>query len=233
MHSKVIKMNVAVEYAALPATIAILKDIPQEQHDLRSSIIKWVHDENKHAYILNEYSSRFLKQDMVDIEFEQIAIDFSPAMVSVPASLTMHLCTELTTIRWYKKMIEWHEEPLIKSIYKNILIDEANHANMFRKFLKQNITKETMKEVLGIFQLFMTKKHFISIKLASTTTIDKQTIHSRLPEPELFDHFLNNILNYNEQDIERLNKSLLKIASEISDQQFDTINDLKVHRKTL
>jgi hypothetical protein len=59
IHSKVIKMNVATEFAALPATVSILKQIPESQQDLRSSIIKWVHDENKHAYILNEYANRF------------------------------------------------------------------------------------------------------------------------------------------------------------------------------
>jgi len=234
IHSKVIKMNAAVEYAALPATVSILKYIPDSQQDLRSSIIKWVHDENKHAYALNEYANRFIPDAiLIDAQFEEIGIDFSDSEVSVVASLALHLCTELSTIRWYKKMVEWHEEPLIKSIYKTLMIDEANHANMFKHFLKELTTKETLKEVLTVFQLFMTKKHFISIKMASTTDIDKQTIHSRLPEPELFDHFLNDILNYNGDDIDKLHKTLLKIASEISDKELNSINELKLFRKTL
>ena len=233
IHSKVIKMSVAVEFAALPATVSILKQIPESQQDLRSSIIKWVHDENKHAYVLNEYANRFTKDILIDTEFKEIGIDFSKSEVSVPASLALHMCTELSTIRWYTKMVDWFEEPLIKLLYKSLIIDESNHANMFKYFLKQLTTKENLKEVLTVFQLFMIKKHFISIKMVSSTNIEKQTIQSRLPDPELFDVFLNDILKYNDEDIKSLHNKLLSIASEISGVKLLTINDLKQFRKTL
>jgi hypothetical protein len=234
IHSKVIKMNVATEFAALPATVSILKQIPESQQDLRSSIIKWVHDENKHAYILNEYANRFITNGvLLDAEFNEIGIDFSEEDFSVAASLALHMCTELSTIRWYTKMIDWFEEPLIKSMYKSLLVDESNHASMFKHFLKELTTKENLKEVLTVFHLFMIKKHFISIKMISSSNIEKQTIQSRLPDPELFDVFLNDILKYNDDDIKLLHDKLLSIASEISGVQLLTVNDLKRFRKTL
>jgi len=233
IHSKVIKMSTAVEFAALPATVSILKQIPESQHDLRSSIIKWVHDENKHAYVLNEYANRFTSDLLLDAEFEEIGIDFTESELCVPASLALHMCTELSTIRWYSKMIDWFEEPLIKSLYKSLIVDESNHANMFKHFVKQLTTKENIKEVFTVFQMFMTKRHFISIKMVSSTNIEKKTIQSRLPDPELFDIFLNDILKYNDEDIKSLHDKLLSIASEISGVELLTVNDLKQFRKAL
>lgn len=127
-------------------------------------------------------------------------------------------------------MIAMHEEPLIKEIYSNLLIDEANHAATFKKFLKKYTNQSNLKEVLSVFQLFMTKKFFISIKMASTTNIDKQSIYSRLPDPKLFEHFLNDILQYDQNE---LHDYLLKIASDIADVKFNTINEMKQYRKSL
>jgi rubrerythrin len=234
LQAEVIKMNTAVEYAALPASLSILKNIPETDQDLRSSIIKWAYDENKHAYVLNEYSRKFIPEGLITpYEFEQVGIDFSDSQVSIAGALTLHMCTELSTIRWYKKMITWHTEPLIKSIYEQLIVDESNHANMFKKFLILYCNKTNIKEVLTIFQLFLTKSYFISIKMASTTTIDKQSIYSRLPNPKLFDYFLNDVLRYDNIDQSKLHCSLLKIASEISGTHFNNVSDLKSYRKSL
>jgi hypothetical protein len=79
----------------------------------------------------------------------------------------------------------------------------------------------------------MTRKFFISIKAASTLDIDKKSVHSRLPNPELFDHFLNNILQFDEKDQARLQKSILRIASNLVGKELTSANELKSYRKTL
>jgi rubrerythrin len=226
-------MNTVIEYASLPAALSMLKEIPEDL-DLHSFIAKWVHDEHKHAYILKEYSKRFIPNHEATLhDFEEVAIPFSDSPMTVAEMMALHLCTELSVIRWYRKMADWHTEPLIKYIYKNLVLDEANHAAAFKSFLKKYYTKENEKGILTIFQMFMTKRFFISIKAASTLDIDKKSVHSRLPNPELFDHFLNDMLQFNEQDQTKLQKSILRIASKLVGVEFETAADLKRYRKAL
>jgi hypothetical protein len=233
INAEVIKMNTVIEYASLPAAMSMFKEIPEDL-DLHSFIAKWVHDEHKHAYILKEYSKRFIPNHEATLhDFEEVAIPFSDSPMSVAEMMALHLCTELSVIRWYRKMADWHTEPLIKYIYKNLVLDEANHAGAFKSFMKKYYTKENEKGILTIFQLFMTKRFFISIKAASTLDIDKKSVHSRLPDPELFDHFLNDVLEFNEQDQNKLQKSILRIASKLVGVEFETVADLKRYRKTL
>ena len=233
INAEVVKMNTVIEYASLPAAISMLNEIPDDL-DLRSFIIKWVHDEHKHAYILKEYCSRFIPDQEATLhDFEEVTIPFSDSPMSVAEMMALHMCTELSVIRWYRKMADWHTEPLIKNIYKNLVIDEANHAAAFKCFMKKYYTKENEKSVLAIFQLFMTKRFFISIKASSTLDIDKKSVHSRLPNPELFDHFLNDILQFNEQDQKRLQNNILRIASNLVGKELTSANELKAYRKSL
>ncbi len=234
LHAEVIKMNTVIEYASLPAALSMLKEIPENDLDLHSFIAKWVHDEHKHAFILKEYSRRFLPEGEASLhEFEEVTIKFSDSPMSVAEMMALHMCTELSVIRWYRKMADWHEEPLIKEIYKSLVLDEANHAGAFKAFLKKYYTKDDTKSILTIFQLFMNSRYFISIKAASTLDIDKKSVHSRLPNPELFDHFLQNVLKFNEQDQAKLQRTILRIASNLTGHEMNTPSDLKQYRKSL
>jgi hypothetical protein len=233
LQSEVIKMNTVIEYASLPAALSMFREIPEDL-DLRSFIAKWVHDEHKHAFVLKQYSSKFIPNHEATLhDFEEVAIPFSDSPMTIAEMMALHMCTELSVIRWYRKMADYHTEPLIKNIYKNLVLDEANHAGAFKQFMKKYHTKENEKGILAIFQLFMTKRFFISIKAASTLDIDKKSVHSRLPDPELFDHFLNNILQFNEKDQAKLQNSILRIASNLVGKELNTLNELKAYRKSL
>jgi rubrerythrin len=233
LQSEVIKMNTVIEYASLPAALSMFREIPEDL-DLRSFIAKWVHDEHKHAFVLKEYSSKYIPNHEATLhDFEEVAIPFSDSPMTIAEMMALHMCTELSVIRWYRKMADYHTEPLIKNIYKNLVLDEANHAGAFKQFMKKYHTKENEKGILAIFQLFMTKRFFISIKAASTLDIDKKSVHSRLPNPELFDHFLNNILQFSEKDQAKLQNSILRIASNLVGKELNTLNELKAYRKSL
>jgi hypothetical protein len=233
LQSEVIKMNTVIEYASLPAALSMFREIPEDL-DLRSFIAKWVHDEHKHAFVLKQYSSKFIPNHEATLhDFEEVAIPFSDSPMTIAEMMALHMCTELSVIRWYRKMADYHTEPLIKNIYKNLVLDEANHAGAFKQFMKKYHTKENEKGILAIFQMFMTKRFFISIKAASTLDIDKKSVHSRLPNPELFDHFLNNILQFNEKDQAKLQNSILRIASNLVGKELNTLNELKAYRKSL
>jgi rubrerythrin len=233
LQSEVIKMNTVIEYASLPAALSMFREIPEDL-DLRSFIAKWVHDEHKHAFVLKEYSSKFIPNHEATLhDFEEVAIPFSDSPMTIAEMMALHMCTELSVIRWYRKMADYHTEPLIKNIYKNLVLDEANHAGAFKQFMKKYHTKENEKAILAIFQMFMAKRFFISIKAASTLDIDKKSVHSRLPDPELFDHFLNNILQFNEKDQAKLQNSILRIASNLVGKELNTLNELKSYRKSL
>jgi len=234
LHAEVIKMNTVIEYASLPAALSMLKEIPEDDLDLHSFIAKWVHDEHKHAFVLKEYSNRFIPNAEATIhDFEEVAIKFSDSPMTIAELMALHMCTELSVIRWYRKMADWHTEPLIKEMYRNLVIDEANHAGAFKAFMKKYYTEGNKKGILAIFQLFMTKRYFISIKAASTLDIEKQSVHSRLPNPELFDHFLQDILKFDEKDQTRLQNTILRIASNLCGHEMKTPLELKQYRKSL
>lgn len=234
LHAEVIKMNTVIEYASLPAALSMLKEIPEEDLDLHSFIVKWVHDEHKHAFILKEYSKRFIPDHEATLrEFEEVSIKFSDSPMTVAEVMALHMCTELSVIRWYRKMADWHEEPLIKNLYRSLVLDEANHAAAFKSFMKKYYTKENEKGILAIFQLFMGSRYFISIKAASTLDIEKKSVHSRLPNPELFDHYLQNVLKFDENDQRRLQRTILKIASNLTGKEITTPLELKQYRKSL
>lgn len=234
LHAEVIKMNTVIEYASLPAALSMLKEIPEEDLDLHSFIVKWVHDEHKHAFVLKEYSTRFIPNHEATLhDFEEVAIKFSDSPMSVAETMALHMCTELSVIRWYRKMADWHTEPLIKQIYKSLVLDEANHAAAFKAFMKKYYTKENEKAVLAIFQLFMGSRYFISIKAASTLDIEKKSVHSRLPNPELFDHFLQNVLKFDENDQKKLQRTILRVASKLTGKEITTPLELKHYRKSL
>lgn len=234
IHKDIIRMNAAVEYVSLPAGLLLLKQIPEKDIDLQSFIVKWIHDEHKHAFVLKQYANKFLPDAEVTVkEFEEVAIPFSDSPLSIAETMALHMCSELSVIAWYQKMEKWHKEPLIKEIYQNFIIDESNHAIAFKQFMEKYFTKENESGVLKIFQLFLTKKYFISVKMASTLDIEKKTVLSRLPDPKLFDHLFENILQFDQKDQLKIENNILKIASKLCNQKFKSKEELKIYRKSL
>jgi hypothetical protein len=228
---EVTKMSALIEYAALPSTLSMLKDIPEDNQQLRSIIIRWAYDETKHSYIFNEYCRRFIpNHTATEYEYKEIGKDFDNVPMSVPAILTMHMCGEISTIRWYKKMHSWHTEPLMQKLLSEVSKDEAKHANYFKKYLIENLKPEEVKDVLAAFQLYLSKRVFLTIKLAST---GNSSIESRLPNPSLFDKFFKEIISYSDEDQQTLHKKLLNIASQIVGVKFNTVKELKDYRKSL
>lgn len=234
IQQEVTKMSALIEYAAVPSTLSILKDIPEDNQELRSIMIRWAYDENKHSFIFNEYCKRFIpNHSATEYEYKEIGRDFTESLISIPALITMHMCGELSTIRWYQKMQDWHTEPLMKSILTQVSKDESKHAAYFKKYLKENLNPNEVKEVLGAFQLYMGKRVFLTIKLDSTSTLEKKSIESRLPNPKLFDEFFRDIIKYSEEDQEALHKKLLTCASQIVGVKFNSVQELKNYRKSL
>jgi hypothetical protein len=228
---EVTKMSALIEYAALPSTLSMLKDIPEDNQQLRSIIIRWAYDETKHSYIFNEYCRRFIpNHTATEYEYKEIGKDFDNFPMSVPAILTMHMCGEMSTIRWYKKMYSWHTEPLMQKLLSEVSKDEAKHANYFKKYLIENLKPEEVKDVLAAFQLYLSKRVFLTIKLAST---GNSSIESRLPNPTLFDKFFKEIISYSDEDQQTLHKKLLNVASQIVGVKFNSVKELKEYRKSL
>jgi rubrerythrin len=234
LNGDVIKMASAIEFSSLPSGAQLLRMIPEDDIDLQSFIVKWVHDENKHSYILREYCARNLPDSEILVEeLKDVSEDMGSLETSIGEILVAHMCTELSTIRWYTKMCSWFEEPLMIDILKRIMVDESNHALGFKLFLKKHINKDNIKSIVSTIQMFMLKDNFISIKIPTSPNLQKSTIISRLPEPELFNYFIDHVLKFGDEDKAKLNKTLLKVASELFDQKFEDVSDLSKFRKSL
>ena len=233
IHVEVIRMTSILEYSSLPSAVSMLNQTGDDI-DLRSFIFKWAYDEQKHAFILKEYSDRFLQEPSSLIgSYEEVSVNFSESKMNIAEIMALHMCTEITVSRWYRKMAAWHTEPLIKQIYNSMANDEASHAGAFKSFLSKYLNDENKKGVLAIFQLFLSKNNFISLKVSSTTDIEKQSIYSRLPNPNLFDHMIDNIIKFDDSDRKNLQSTILKIATNLCGHEMKTPLDLKQYRKSL
>lgn len=220
---RILRTTAGAEAGSLSAEMFILKLIPDTMPDLRACTMKWAADEMKHSFIMNEYCDRFVPEGgMGDEYYDAICEDFNTPPSSIPLALTTAMCTEFTVLHWYLGMSERFQEPLAKKLFKQIATDESRHGAMFMHFIKELTDESTMKDVLGMIYMFITKKDMYSGKLTSFEGSDKPTIYERLPHPETYDDFFDSVYDKN-----KLISKLLRLASDISGQKLETKNDLK------
>ena len=80
--------------------------------------------------------SRFCA-DFVPSEKELDSVRFEFDAAPALETLMLHYCGEIRLNHWYRCASEWHTEPVIKSIYKTIAMDEARHGGAYLKYMKK------------------------------------------------------------------------------------------------
>ena len=234
-----IKMNAITEWAALPATEMFLRDNKNDS-DFSAFMSVWFFEEQKHSLVLIEYLKRFCPEFVPsEEELDAVRFEFDPA----PAleTLMLHFCGEIRLNHWYRCASDWHTEPVIKSIYNTIAMDEARHGGAYLKYMKKSL-----KTLGASAQLAFAK---IGVLMASASRHQKalhptnlhvnkslfpnDTVQSRLPEPGWLEKWLDDQIKFDKGWEKKVADRILHNLSLLFDETFNNVKELNLFRKKI
>ena len=234
-----IKMNAITEWAALPATEMFLRDNKNDS-DFSAFMSVWFFEEQKHSLVLIEYLKRFCP-DFVPSEEELDAVRFEFDPAPALETLMLHFCGEIRLNHWYRCASEWHTEPVIKSIYNTIAMDEARHGGAYLKYMKKSL-----KTLGDSAQLAFAK---IGVLMASASRHQKalhptnlhvnkslfpnDTVQSRLPEPGWLEKWLDDQIKFDKGWEKKVADRILHNLSLLFDESFNNVKELNLFRKKI
>lgn len=232
-----IKMNAITEWSALPATEMFLRD-NRDDTDFSAFMSIWFYEEQKHALVMMEYLRRF-RPDLLptEAELEAVRFEFDPA----PAleTLMLHFCGEMRLTQWYKQAANWHTEPVIQQIYKVLSKDEARHGGAYLKYMKKAIANfgDQAKLAFAKIGILMASSARIGKPMHPTNLhvskehFPKDTIQSRLPNPEWLEHWLNHQINFNIDSEKLVIRTIFNNLSNLFNETIKNVTDLSALRK--
>ena len=234
-----IKMNAITEWSALPATEMFLRD-NKDDSDFCAFMSVWFYEEQKHSLVLMEYLRRFRPELMpTEEELHAVRFEFDPAPPL--ETLMLHFCGEIRLNHWYRRASEWHTEPVIKKIYDLISRDEARHGGAYLRYMKEAITNlgNEARAAFAKIGMLMASSGRSGKPLHPTNLhvnedlFPRDTIQSRLPNPDWLEHWLDTQINFNKEWEQKVVTMILKNLSLLMDRTFNTIQELNRFRKEI
>ena len=236
-----VKMNAITEWAALPATEMFLRDFAHDS-DFSAFMSVWFFEEQKHALVLMEYLRRF-RPELAPTEEELHAVRFPFDPAPPMETLMLHFCGEVRLNHWYRRAAEWHTEPVIKHIYDTISRDEARHGGAYLQYMKHFLGEQGEGEVTAAafakVGFLMASSGRAGKPLHPTnlhvneTLFPRDTVQSRLPNPEWLEHWLDEQICFDAEWEGRVQTMILKNLSLLFGENFASTRDLNRYRKQL
>ncbi|MGV3652803.1 MAG: ferritin-like domain-containing protein, partial [Noviherbaspirillum sp.] len=230
--AKTIKMNAITEWAALPATEMFLRD-NRGDSDFCAFMSVWFFEEQKHSLVLMEYLRRF-RPELVPTEAElhNVRFEFDPA----PAleTLMLHFCGEIRLNHWYRCASDWHDEPVIKHIYKIISQDEARHGGAYLRYMKKALAEagDTARAAFAKIGVLMASSRRSEKPLHPTnlhviqSLFPNDTVQTRLPDPDWLEAWLDKQIDFNSEWEKKVIDRILHNMSLLFDRTFATAQEL-------
>ncbi len=237
--AETVKMNAITEWSALPATEMFLRD-NQNDSDFCAFMSVWFYEEQKHSLVLMEYLRRF-RPELVPTheELQAVRFEFDPA----PAheTLMLHFCGEIRLNHWYRRAAQWHTEPVIKQIYDTIARDEARHGGAYLQYMKRAIQNfgDTARAAFARTGVLMASAKRQSKPLHPTNLhvnealFPKDTIQSRLPDPNWLEQWLDHQINFDASWEKKVVDRILHNLGLLLNQKFMSVQELNRYRKKL
>ena len=234
-----IKMNAITEWAALPATEMFLRDNKNDS-DFSAFMSVWFFEEQKHSLVLIEYLKRFCP-DFVPSEEELDAVRFEFDPAPALETLMLHFCGEIRLNHWYRCASDWHTEPVIKSIYKTIAMDEARHGGAYLKYMKKSLKTLGASAQLAFAKIggLMASANRHQKALHPTnlhvnkSLFPNDTVQSRLPEPGWLEKWLDEQINFDKGWEKKVAERILHNLSILFDESFNNVKELNFFRKKI
>lgn len=235
--AQTVKMNSITEWAALPATEMFLRD-NRHDSDFSAFMSVWFFEEQKHALVLMEYLRRF-RPELVPThdELHNVRFEFDPA----PAleTLTLHFCGEIRLNHWYRRAAEWHTEPVIKHIYRVLSQDEARHGGAYLRYMKKYLGElgDSARAAFAKIAVLMASAKRTAKALHPTNLhvnqqlFPRDTVQSRLPDPEWLERWLDRQIDFDEAWETRVVERILHNMSLLFERSFGSVQELNRYRK--
>ncbi len=235
--AQTVKMNAITEWSALPATEMFLRD-NRDDSDFSAFMSIWFYEEQKHSLALMEYLRRF-RPELVPTEDELHAVRFEFDPAPPLETLMLHFCGEVRLTQWYRRAADWHTEPVIKSIYDLISRDEARHAGAYLKYMKRAIERcgDTARAAFSRIGVLMASSSRSGKALHPTNLhvnkglFPRDTVQSRLPNPDWLEHWLDGQICFDRPCEERVVGGILRNLSSLFGESFDNVAALNRFRK--
>ncbi|MEO8170156.1 MAG: ferritin-like domain-containing protein [Oxalobacteraceae bacterium] len=237
--AQTIKMNAITEWSALPATEMFLRD-NRDDSDFCAFMSIWFFEEQKHALALIEYLRRFRPEFVpTEAELDRVRFEFDPA----PAleTLMMHFCGEIRLNHWYRCASDWHQEPVIKQIYKLISQDEARHGGAYLRYMKKALlaSGDRARGAFARIGVLMASARRTEKPLHPTNLhvnhalFPNDTVQSRLPDPGWLEHWLDDQIKFDGDWEKKVVDRILHNLSLLLERTFDSVQDLNHYRKEI
>jgi hypothetical protein len=187
-----------------------------------------------------EYLRRF-RPELVPTseELQAVRFEFDPA----PAheTLMLHFCGEIRLNHWYRRASQWHTEPVIKQIYDTIARDEARHGGAYLQYMKRAIQNfgDSARAAFARTGVLMASAKRQSKPLHPTnlhvneSLFPKDTIQSRLPDPNWLEQWLDHQINFDATWEKKVVDRILHNLGLLLNQKFGNVQELNRYRRTL
>lgn len=233
-----IKMNALLEWAAAPAVAMFLRDNSTDP-DFSAFVSIWFYEEQKHSLALLEYLRRFAPDFFPTMdEFKEVSFEFDPA--SPLETLGMHFCGETRLNQWYRCASDYHDEPVIKSIYATLAADEARHARAYFQYMKQAVAEQGNAAKLHFAKIavLMTNPRVNPALHPTNLHVNQElyprdTITSRLPDPAWLRHWLDQEIKFDLEWEKKVEKGILGNLSALFSEKLSSPAELRHYRKRL
>ncbi len=237
--AQTIKMNAITEWSALPATEMFLRD-NQHDSDFSAFMSIWFFEEQKHSLVLMEYLRRF-RPDLLPTEAELHDVRFEFDKALALETLMLHFCGEIRLNHWYRRASEWHTEPVIKDIYTKLSQDEARHGGAYLRYMKRaihNLGNEARAAFTKVGVLMASARRTAQALHPTNLHVNeslfpRDTIQSRLPDPEWLEHWLDKQINFDAVWENKVVERILHNTSLLMDRSFKTVQELNRYRKEI
>jgi hypothetical protein len=153
----------------------------------------------------------------------------------------LHFCGEIRLNHWYRCASEWHTEPVIRQIYDTISRDEARHGGAYLQYMKRAISKQgnVAKTAFAKIGMLMASARRTAKALHPTNLhvnkalFPKDTVQSRLPEPDWLDRWLDEQIRFDAAWEGKVADRILHNLAILLEAPIKTLQDLNRYRKSL
>ncbi|MBC7604489.1 MAG: ferritin-like domain-containing protein, partial [Ramlibacter sp.] len=142
---------------------------------------------------------------------------------------------------WYRRASEWHTEPVIKQIYLTLSQDEARHGGAYLRYMKRainNFGNEARAAFAKVGVLMASARRTAQALHPTNLHVNRalfprDTIQSRLPNPEWLGHWLDKQINFDSVWENKVVERILHNISLLMDRSFKSVQELNRFRKEI
>lgn len=216
-----IKTNALIEFTALDATEAFLRDF-SGMMDFSAFISVWYYEEMKHFYALKKYIEHY-GLSITEEECQKMRIEIRKA--SEANILTVHFIGEFRLALWYKTYAKlYKKEPVINHIYTLVGNDEIRHGTCYLGYLK-NLTTNNVQNMISVL-----KTSLFMLRSQHHPTLLTGAVDGLQDSLKLYDHVIKNV---SEDDQKHTYELLFSHLSSLCSTKIQSLQDILKHLQVL